>query len=204
MNPTIYYMITKITNIHFQISSFCQFFRVERLNYGGLAKIIGTVVSVVGALVVTFYTGPAIIASLLSSITPQLLLGQSSDGILGGVLMLIFSILAASLYVAQVHCYLHIHTYITTCICLLTYEHLQAFILKKYPEFLILMWSQSSITAVLSILASLILEHDLSSFTLQSTTRLLVILYAVCWEHLPYLHPFSLLKYSYSFFMDIV
>lgn len=77
-------------------------FRVERLKQGGSAKITGTLVSVLGALIVTFYTGPAIISSRLTSIAPQLLLKKSSDLILGGVLMLIDSVLAALFIVTQV------------------------------------------------------------------------------------------------------
>ncbi|KVI05606.1 Drug/metabolite transporter [Cynara cardunculus var. scolymus] len=132
-------------------------FGIERFDYGGWAlwaKIIGTLVSVVGAIIVTVYTGPAIITSSLSSITPQHLLGQSSDWILGGVLMLIDSVLAAFFIIAQ------------------------ALILKKYSAVLILMLAYCSIITFLSLLASLSLEHDLSAFSLQSKTRLLAILYA--------------------------
>ncbi|KAI3733544.1 hypothetical protein L6452_12987 [Arctium lappa] len=132
-------------------------FGVERVDYGGWAmwaKIIGTAVSVVGAIIVTVYTGPAIITSSLTSITPQHLLGQSSDWILGGVLMLIDCVLAAFFIIAQ------------------------ALILKKYSAVLILMLAYCSIITVLSLLASLMLEHDLSAFSLQSKTRLLAILYA--------------------------
>ncbi|GJT67232.1 WAT1-related protein [Tanacetum coccineum] len=132
---------------------FALIFGVERLDYGGSTKIIGTLVTVLGALVVTFYKGPAIITYRLSSITPQFL-DQSSHWILGGLLMLIDSVIAALFVVAQ------------------------ALILKKYSAVLILMLAYCSIIAVLSLLASLILEHDLSAFSLQSKTRLLVILYS--------------------------
>ncbi|KAL4574112.1 hypothetical protein LXL04_020936 [Taraxacum kok-saghyz] len=135
-------------------------FGVERLDYGGLsmwAKIIGTLVSVLGAIIVTFYTGPTIITSRLTSIAPHHLLGESSsDWILGGVLMLIDCVLAALFIIAQ------------------------AVVLKKYSAVLILMLAYCSIIAVLSLLASLIWEHDLGAFSLQSKTRLLAILYAGC------------------------
>nr|GEU69737.1 serine/arginine-rich splicing factor RSZ21A [Tanacetum cinerariifolium] len=127
--------------------------RVERLDYGGSAKLIGTLVTLVGALVVTFYKGPTIITYRLSSISPQSL-DQSSHSILGGLLMLIESVIAALFVVSQ------------------------ALILKKYSAVLIWMLANCSITVILSLLASLILEHDLSAFSLQSKTRLLVILYS--------------------------
>ncbi|XP_023736290.1 WAT1-related protein At3g28050 [Lactuca sativa] len=134
-------------------------FGVERLDHGGVtkwAKIIGTLVSILGAIIVTFYTGPAIITSHLTLVAPQHLLGQSSEFILGGVLMLIDCVLAALFIIAQ------------------------AVILKRYSAVLILMLAYCSIITVLSLLASLILEHDLSAFSLQSKTRFLAILYAGC------------------------
>ncbi|KAI7725354.1 hypothetical protein M8C21_029702 [Ambrosia artemisiifolia] len=124
---------------------------VEKLGYGGLAKIIGTLVSVIGAVTVTLYTGPTIITPPLSS---QHLLGQSSDFILGGLLMLIDSILAA------------------------LFINAQALILKRYSAVLIVVFAYCSSITLFSLLASFILEHDLSMFSLQSKTRLLAILYS--------------------------
>nr|XP_043620306.1 WAT1-related protein At3g28050-like [Erigeron canadensis] len=129
-------------------------FGVEKLGYGRWAKIVGTTVSVAGALIVTFYSGPVIITSRLSSIAPKFLIGESSDLILGGVLMLIDSVLAALFIIAQ------------------------ALIMKKYPAVLIVMLAYCFIIAVLSLLTSLILEHDLNAFSLQSKTRLFSVLYS--------------------------
>ncbi|KAI7725346.1 hypothetical protein M8C21_029694 [Ambrosia artemisiifolia] len=132
-------------------------FGVERLDNGQLAmwvKLIGTLVSVLGAIIVTFYTGPAIIkTSHLTSVSPHLL-GQSSNWILGSVLMLTDSVLAALFIITQ------------------------ALILKKYSAVLIVMLAYCSTIVVLSFVASLILEHDLNAFSLQSRTRLLAILYS--------------------------
>ncbi|KAI7725353.1 LOW QUALITY PROTEIN: hypothetical protein M8C21_029701 [Ambrosia artemisiifolia] len=132
-------------------------FGVERLDNGQLAmwvKLIGTLVSVLGAVIVTFYTGPAIIkTSHLTSVSPHLL-GQSSNWILGSVLMLTDSVLAALFIITQ------------------------ALILKKYSAVLIVMLAYCSTIVVLSFVASLILEHDLNAFSLQSRTRLLAILYS--------------------------
>ncbi|KAL8218930.1 hypothetical protein R6Q57_022303 [Mikania cordata] len=133
-------------------------FGVEKLDNGQLAmwvKITGTLVSVLGAIIVTFYTGPAVIKiSHLTSISPQHLLGQSSNWILGGFLMLIDSVLSA--------------LFITT----------QALILKKYSAVLIVMLAYCSIIVFLSFLASVIMEHDMNAFSLQSKTRLFAILYS--------------------------
>ncbi|KAL9995373.1 putative EamA domain-containing protein [Helianthus debilis subsp. tardiflorus] len=133
---------------------FAIIFRVEKLGCGGLAKIIGTLISVIGAVTVTLYTGPTIITPRLSSIAPQYLLGQSSDFILGGLLMLLDSVLAALFLIAQ------------------------ALILKKYSAVVIVVLAYCSSITVFSLLASLILEHDINTFDLQSKTRLLAILYS--------------------------
>ncbi|KAI3817561.1 hypothetical protein L1987_11356 [Smallanthus sonchifolius] len=133
---------------------FAIIFGVEKLGHGGLAKIIGTLVSVIGAITVTLYTGPAIITPRLGSVAPQHLLGQSSDFILGGLLMLIDSMLSALFIIAQ------------------------ALILKKYSAVLIMVLASCSSATVLSLFTSFILEHDLSMFNLQSETRLLAILYS--------------------------
>ncbi|KAJ0537281.1 hypothetical protein HanHA300_Chr08g0261741 [Helianthus annuus] len=142
-------------------------------------KLIGTVVSVLGAIIVTFYTGPAVIkTSHLTSVSPQRFLGQSSNWILGSILMLIDSVLSALFIITQVHYYLHTSTLLPAYVSLLTNECLQALVLKKYSAVLIVMLAYCSIIVVLSFLASLILEHDLNAFSLQSRTRLLAILYS--------------------------
>lgn len=80
---------------------------------------------------------------------------------------------------------------------MLTYKYLQALVLKKYSAVLILMLAYCSIIAVFSLLASLILEQDLSAFSLKSKTRLLSVLYSVCWRSLSTSSPSPLLKYNY-------
>ncbi|KAK1415718.1 hypothetical protein QVD17_31503 [Tagetes erecta] len=131
------------------IALFAVIFGLEKLGNGGLAKIIGTLVSVIGAIIATLYIGPTIIAPRLSSIGTQ----QSSDVVLGGLIMLVDSVLAALSIIAQ------------------------AFILKKYSAVEIVVLGHGSTIMILSLLASMILEQDLNLFNTQSKTRLLVILY---------------------------
>ncbi|KAK1415720.1 hypothetical protein QVD17_31505 [Tagetes erecta] len=132
------------------ISLFAVIFGLEKLGNGGLAKIIGTLVSVIGAIIATLYTGPTIITPRLSSIDTQ----QSSDVVLGGLIMLVDSVLSALFIIAQ------------------------ALILKKYSAVLIVVLGYGSTITLLSLLASMILEHDLNLFNIQSKTRLLAILYS--------------------------
>ena len=52
-----------------------------------LAKSIDTVVSIAGAIVMTLYTGPAILHSTLKSEITNNLLAQPSNWVLGGILL---------------------------------------------------------------------------------------------------------------------
>ncbi|XP_076943473.1 WAT1-related protein At5g40230-like [Bidens hawaiensis] len=132
-------------------------FRMEVINIkraSTQAKFIGTVVSIAGAIIMTLYQGPSIIPSQLKSNVSKHLLGQLSDWVLGGILLTIDAIFASM--------------YIIT----------QAIVLKKYPVVINLMFSYCLICTVLSGVASLIVETDRSSFSLQPNTRLFSILYS--------------------------
>ncbi|KAC9132068.1 hypothetical protein E3N88_46323 [Mikania micrantha] len=133
-------------------------FRMEAINIRRLttqAKFIGTVVSIAGAIIMTLYQGPSIIpSSLKATISNHLVLGQSSNWVLGGVLLTIDAIFA-SLYIIS-----------------------QAVVLKKYPLVINLMFSYCLICTFLSGLASFVVESDLSSFNLQPNMRLFSVLYS--------------------------
>ncbi|XP_076916563.1 WAT1-related protein At5g40230-like [Bidens hawaiensis] len=130
-------------------------FRMEVINMkrgSTLAKFIGTLVSIAGAIIMTLYQGPSLIPNLLHQ--QHLLLGQLSDWVLGGILLTIDAIFASM--------------YIIT----------QAIVLNKYPVVINLMFSYCLICTVLSAVASFIVETDLSSFSLQPNTRLFSVLYS--------------------------
>lgn len=65
------------------------------------AKLIGTVVSILGAFIVTLYEGPQILKNT-SSLNSTQNLAQSEDWILGGLLLAMTSVLASSFIIAQV------------------------------------------------------------------------------------------------------
>lgn len=65
------------------------------------AKIIGTLVSVLGAFIVTLYEGPRILNSTSSPNSTQILT-QSQDWVMGGLLLAITSVLASLFIIAQV------------------------------------------------------------------------------------------------------
>ncbi|KAJ0798903.1 hypothetical protein HanLR1_Chr00c2495g0846201 [Helianthus annuus] len=119
------------------------------------AKFIGTVVSIAGAIIMTLYQGPPIISSQLKSNISNNLLGPSSNWVLGGILLIIDAIFASMYMISQ------------------------AIVLKKYPAVITLMFSYCLICTVLSGAVSLIVETDLSSFSLQPYSRLFSVLFSV-------------------------
>ncbi|CAI9111075.1 OLC1v1011210C1 [Oldenlandia corymbosa var. corymbosa] len=81
-------------------------FRMEKLalrSLPSLAKIIGTVVSISGALVVVLYEGPAVVRGSSHPKTLNYSLGsdEQSDWVIGGVLLVIDYILISIWYIVQ-------------------------------------------------------------------------------------------------------
>lgn len=131
-------------------------FRLEKADFrssSAQAKLIGTVVSILGAFIVTLYEGPRILKNT-SSLNSTHNLTQSQDWILGGLLLAMTSVLASLFIIAQ------------------------ALILKKQTSKLVISLFYSSTIAILSALISLIVERDLSSWSLQSNVRIMAVVYA--------------------------
>lgn len=90
------------------------FNRMEKLGLklkSSLAKFIGTIILIIGALLMTFYIGPPIFSN--QSITPlnnfhQLQISTKSNWILGGFLLATANLLLAILYIVQVYIYIYI------------------------------------------------------------------------------------------------
>lgn len=61
----------------------------------------------------------------------------------------------------------------------------QALILKKYPAGLIVVFFYCFFVAIQSAVVSLVLERDLSSWSLQPNTRLIAVLYSVIKLQIP-------------------
>ncbi|CAI9092863.1 OLC1v1028206C1 [Oldenlandia corymbosa var. corymbosa] len=136
---------------------FAVLFRMEVLDFrsfSSLAKTIGTVVAISGAIVATFYEGPILLMIPSSPNLAVQSLNPSSNWVLGGILLGICSFLSSMFIIAQ------------------------AFVLKKYPVELIIMFSYSCFVAILSAAASLIIDKDFSTWSLNSKTRLLAVIYA--------------------------
>lgn len=119
-----------------------------------LAKSIGTIVSIVGAFIITLYKGPAILGISSHSTAPIHTLTQSSAWLIGGLLLAIDSVVASVFIIAQ------------------------ALVLKKYPAVLLLMFFYSCFIAILSAAVSLTVERDTKAWNLKPMTRLIPVIYS--------------------------
>lgn len=72
----------------------------------GLVKTVGTMVSLVGAFVVTFYDGPSLLStSSLSNVSYKKLLFQQSNWVIGGFLLLVDAVMTSVWVIIQVKFY---------------------------------------------------------------------------------------------------
>lgn len=135
---------------------FAVLFRLETVDcrsFSTLAKSIGTIVAISGALVATLYQGPPLLMIPSHSNLTLQPLTQSANVLLGGLLFGVDCVIASLLMIVQ------------------------AFVLKKYPVELIIMLFYSCFVAIFSLAASLMVERDLSAFSLKPKTRLFAVLY---------------------------
>lgn len=129
--------------------------RMETFEYKSLstvAKTIGTLVSIIGALVATLYEGPDVLNPLLTSL-PHFL-NQPSAWVIGGLVAMIGALITSVFIISQ------------------------AFVLKKYPAELIVMLFYSCGLTVLCLVGSLIIERDLSSWIIHSQPAILALIYS--------------------------
>ncbi|KAK7353298.1 hypothetical protein VNO80_18742 [Phaseolus coccineus] len=133
-------------------------FRMEQLDwrkFSSLAKSLGTIVSISGAFIVTLYKGPALLLGVSSAnSSPKPLFTEDSNWILAGLF------LAAD------------------CVMASAYIILQASILKKYPAELIVVFFYCFFVAIQSAVTCLVVERDISAWSLEPKLRLLAVLYS--------------------------
>ncbi|KAK6160158.1 hypothetical protein DH2020_003539 [Rehmannia glutinosa] len=136
---------------------FAVIFRMEKFNctsYTTLAKSIGTLVTIIGAITVTLYQGPAILGISSRSDSSFQTLTSSSAWLIGGLLLTIDCLVSAIFIIAQ------------------------ALVLRKCPAELVLMFFYSCFIAVLSAAVSLIVEKDFSAWSLKPKMRLIPVIYS--------------------------
>ncbi|XP_037491576.1 WAT1-related protein At5g40230-like, partial [Jatropha curcas] len=121
------------------------------------AKIVGTIVSIAGALVVLFYKGPTILSTIspTNTISFRWPLGSAmSDWIIGGLLLATQCLLGSLWYI------------------------IQAEILKIYPKELIVTFVYTSCVTIISAPVCFVAESNLDAWLLKPHMALLAILYS--------------------------
>nr|GMD19558.1 WAT1-related protein At3g28050 isoform X1 [Ipomoea batatas] len=120
------------------------------------AKTIGTLVSIAGAFVLTFYNGPPILNKPLSSLPTLLFLFTQQSWILGAFLLAILALSTAIWYIFQ------------------------AAILKVYPAKMIVCCFYCLFLTIQSALVSLLTVRDWSAWKIHPDITLFAVLFSGC------------------------
>ncbi|XP_050231182.1 WAT1-related protein At3g28050-like [Mercurialis annua] len=155
-SPTLYAAMTDLTPAFtFLIAVICRIEKLELRLQSSQAKLIGTIVSVGGALFVTLYKGQPIALSLgleTSSLHGPLLRIIASNWVLGGILCAASAMILALLLVVQ------------------------TWILEDYPAELMVTCITCSFVTMLSAIVAVIADNNLNAWILKPDIGLIAIL----------------------------
>ncbi|XWS30341.1 hypothetical protein CRYUN_Cryun24cG0108800 [Craigia yunnanensis] len=160
--------------------------KVEFRSSSTQAKIIGTITSLSGALVIVFYKGPKVISSptwTSSSVSLQKPLGSSqSNWIIGGLLEAVAYLLYSFWYIIQVKeiCFQAPHEFcnILHKSKLECFSTLQSQVMKIYPEEIVVIFFYNLSVALISLPICLLAEPNLSSWRLTPSIAVVAVLYS--------------------------
>lgn len=146
------------------------------------AKIMGTIASISGALLVVLYKGPQVFSSPSPSST--LLQPSYSNWVIGGILLAVAYLLFSIRYIIQVN-----HTSLSTPLqCWKLSNKLnwtwdfgisQTQVMEIYPAELLVALFYNICGAIISAPVSLIAESELSSWMLRPSVAVIAVLYSV-------------------------
>ncbi|KAK8522480.1 hypothetical protein V6N13_115447 [Hibiscus sabdariffa] len=142
-------MLNLIPAFTFILAIICRMENLEWRRTSSQAKVFGTVVSVTGAFIITFYKGPTILR-----LSHQLLSSPQLQWVLGGLFLATEAFMTSAWYI------------------------IQAMVLKKFPAVLTVMFYLCFSNAVLSTMYSLILVRDPSAWKLRPGIGLVAVLYS--------------------------
>lgn len=132
-------------------------FRMEKLDWRSsttVAKSFGTIVSIAGAFIVTYYKGIPLVSMPSTSNPSHQLLLQQSNWVAGGLFLAADCIMASAFLIVQ------------------------ALILKKYPVELIVVFFYCFFVTILSAVVCLCIERDPTAWSIKPRIRLLAVLYS--------------------------
>ncbi|KAJ6346803.1 hypothetical protein OIU76_003476 [Salix suchowensis] len=148
-------MLNTVPGLTFVLAVIFRMERVDCRSYSTLAKSMGTIVSMGGAFIVTFYKGPLVLEALPSaSDSSHQVLSQDSNWVLGGLLLAADCAMASSWLIVQ------------------------ASILKKYSAKSVVVFFYFFFSTILSLIVSLVMVRDPSAWSLKSKTRLISVLFS--------------------------
>lgn len=133
-------------------------FRMEVVDFmtaSTLAKAIGTIVSILGALVATLYKGPTILSTTSLTNTVEQILTIDNNYVKGGLLLIVDCFAASAFTITQ------------------------TLVLKEFSAELIIVFFYCFFVVILTAVYSLLVSRDpLAAWSLQPPVRLLAILYS--------------------------
>lgn len=169
---------------------------MEKLDFRSsrtIAKTVGTILSVSGALIAILYNGPVILSPSSSPSSPSLeypLQTPQTNWALGGLLLAAFCILVSVWYILQV-IYHNIERLFHVLICnwLLMFDHileknltkfkfsriLQTHVIRLYPAELTVVVLFSLCTSIIAAIVSFVVETNTSAWNLRTDLALLTI-----------------------------
>ncbi|XP_059656021.1 WAT1-related protein At3g28050-like [Cornus florida] len=133
--------------------------RMEKINLkmkSSQMKSVGTIVSIIGAFVVTFYKGPAIIfaPSHSTSLNDQLLQSPRSNWVIGGFLLSAASFLISVLFIVQ------------------------TWVMKDYPAELMVSLISCIFATIQTAIIALFMERNPSAWRIRPDIELVTIVYS--------------------------
>ncbi|XVE92476.1 hypothetical protein REPUB_Repub01dG0100400 [Reevesia pubescens] len=150
-------MLNLVPAFTFILAITCRMEKLEWRSTSSQAKVLGTIISITGAFVVTFYKGPTILSLSTQSLVVlplQLLSSPQLNWVLGGLLLAAEAFINSAWYI------------------------IQTLVLKKFPAVFTVMFYLCFFNAILSTIYSLILVRDPSAWKLRPDIGLLAILYS--------------------------
>ncbi|GER54836.1 nodulin MtN21 /EamA-like transporter family protein [Striga asiatica] len=129
-------------------------FRMEKFSLrksSCISKLLGTIISIFGASIVTLYKGPAIINKILLTLNSS---SSQQNWVVGGILLASAAFSTAS------------------------WSIVQTWILKVYPAEMMIVAIYCLFVTMQSTLVGLIAENDITAWKLQTQIGLLAVLYA--------------------------
>ncbi|KAG8653993.1 hypothetical protein MANES_05G089500v8 [Manihot esculenta] len=147
-------MLNLVPGFTFMLAVALRMEKVDWRTSRTLAKAMGTIVSIGGAFILTYYRGPPVLMTLSSlNASPQRFM-QLSNWVIGGSLLAVDCVMASAWII------------------------IQALILKKYPAELIVVFFYCFFVTILSAIVCVVVERDPFAWSLKPNIRLAAVLYS--------------------------